>query len=147
MSGDCTELTLHFLFSGVFVGDSFLLKPVLTVVSSLQKSFFLGESILILHVLILRPHFLGDIDGLLVFCGTKIVCNNFAGDEELDLAGEKLGVLVIIFDLDGEELGVLKPTLLAGEVFGVTFVFESMNCFSMLSNSPHSISSGSLGST
>jgi len=69
VSGESTKLILIFLFSGVLIGDIFLLEPdLLTIIFSPSKfSFFFGDSMFILIVLFPRPTFTGDADGLFVF--------------------------------------------------------------------------------
>lgn len=152
MSGDCTESTLNFLFSGVFVDEFFLLKLVLFFSSSLKLSFFLGDSILMLDILLFIILSCGDIEGLFVFCGIKTCCTILtgvlAGDKldvkETDLAGEDFGVIMVFFKLAGEVIGVFKLLFfLIGDDLdnrAISLDFVSMNCFSMLSNSPHSMS-------
>lgn len=153
MSGDCTESTLNFLFSGVFVGEFFLLKLVLHFSTSLKLSFFLGDSILMFAIFSSDLQCCGDIEGLFVFCGINTCCTNLtgvlAGDKldvkETDLAGEDFGVITVFFKLFGEVIGVFKPLffLIGDDIDDVTeilFDFVSVNCFSMLSNSSHSMS-------
>lgn len=110
MSGDCTESTLNFLFSGVFVGEFFLLKHVLVVFFSqlLKSSFFLGDSILMSDIFLSGLHCFGDIEGLFVFCGIKYCCTT-------NLAGEDLGVTTIFFKLAGELEGDFKLFFLIGD--------------------------------
>jgi len=82
VSGESTELILIFLFSGVLVGDIFLLEPNLPIIFSLSKfNFFFGDSMLILIVLFSSFNFPGDADGLFVFCGISVDCTVFLGDE------------------------------------------------------------------
>jgi len=122
------------LFSGVFVGEIFLLKPVLAVFlsSSMKLSFFFGDTILMSNVFFSSLCLFGDIEGLFIFCGDNTVCTVLAGD-------------VKEIYLTGEDLGVLNPSLLLGDSLGVILV--SINSFSILSNSPHSKSiSCSIGS-
>jgi len=123
VSGESTELILILLFSGVLVGEFFLLEPDLPIIvfSSSKCSFFFGDSILIPVVLFSSTNFTGDTDGLFVFLGISVDCTVFLGDElgvEIDF-GDDLGVVTIFFFLAGETVGVLKLSYLAGEFFGV----------------------------
>lgn len=137
---DCTELTLNFLFSGVFIGETFLLKPTLIIFlsPSIKLSCFFWDAILLSDTF---SHFLGDFDGLLYFCGNNNVCVILAGDElgikAMDFSGEILDSIFLIGDFLGVKVICFN---LAGELVGVISNFVSVNCFSMLSNSPHSIS-------
>lgn len=109
MSGDCTESALNFLFSGVFVGEIFLLKLVLIadLSSSLKLSFF-GDSVLELEDFLSSSHFFGDNEGLLNLFGINMVCFVFTcielGDE-IDLIGDDFGGVTTFFKSANEDLG------------------------------------------
>lgn len=107
------------MFSGVFVGDIFLLKPDLLIIFSSSKCrFFFGDSTLILIVLFSNPNFTGDVDGLLFI---SVDCTVFLGEElgvEIE-SDDDLGVASVFLLLAGDTEGVLKVSYLAGEFFGV----------------------------
>lgn len=108
MSGDWTKFFLNFLFSGVVVGEIFLLELVLIVAlsSSLKLSFFFGDSALLLNVF--SSHLFGDNEGLLNLFGIITVCFvlfSFELGEEIDLIGDDFGGVTLFFKLTGEVLG------------------------------------------
>jgi hypothetical protein len=161
VSGDCTELTLNFFFSGVLIGEIFLLKLVLTIElsSSLKLCFFFGDSVLLLNVFISSSYWLFDNEGLFDFFGIdgdSFVLFSIKLDEDIDFIGDDFdGVIFFKFTgevlsdfnsefFDGEFSGVTVMQFdLTGDFFGVTaksLDIESLSCFSILSNSSHSIS-------
>lgn len=90
--GDCAELTLNFLFSGVLIGEIFLLNPVITVILSLSlDSIFDSKS-----VLEYNSNF-DDFDKGLVFFDLIL----------LSLSGDASSVFLIQFGVAGDFSGVI----------------------------------------
>lgn len=153
VSGERTASTLNFLFSGVFIGETFLLSPIVTVVLSfsLRSRFFGGDFTFLFNMFFSGLCLLGDMDRLLVSSGTPNVCLDLDGDG-LDLTGEEPGVLDSTLLIDFFKklsflVGNVSQVLLilsdlTGDFLGITATsFDSViSSFSILSSSAHSIS-------
>lgn len=124
MSGDCTESTLNFLFSGVLVGEIFLLKLVLLLdlSLSLKSSFFGGDSVSLLNFFESTSYLFGDNEGLFNFFAINAVCFvllDIELSEEVDLIGDDFDG-EIFFNLTGEVLSDFNLEFFNGEFLSVS---------------------------